>query len=217
MSAGTSYSVDVDSVAVADAVAAFEFVGGNTSDALRIAINKCAPKIKTSASKAIRSQVRLAAAYVNERLTITKATRSRLSAAIKTPSRGTLMTRFSTDNAVALGVDKFNWLKPPAIPARGIKVKIKPTGAAKGAPGFEGNKPFYMVLKNSRALAIAARLSTPGKQGGRFKIFYSTSVSQAFNTVRSDVLPQAGAELQAQLLDAMRYLLVKQHPPEPVL
>lgn len=214
---GISYSVDVDEAALADAIAAFEFVGGNTSDALRIAINKCAPKIKTAASKAIRAQVRLAAAYVNERLTITKATKARLSAAIKTPSRGTLMTRFSTDSTVALGVDRFNWISPPPIPPRGIKVKIKPTGATKGAPGFEGNRPFYMVLKNSRALAIAARLNTSGKAGGRFKIFYSTSVSQAFNTVRTDVLPAAGAELQAQLLDAMRYLLVKQHPPEPVL
>lgn len=227
MSAGIRYSVDVDEAAVADAVAAFEFVGGNSADALRIAINKCAPKIKTAASKAIRAQVNLKADYVRERLIITKATKSRLSAAIKTPSRGMLMTRYSTDSTVALGVDKFSWIRPPLIPANGIKIKIKTTGSAKWAPslkdtsdgsaGGKKNRPFYMVLKNSNTLGIAARLHTPGPKGGRFKVFNSPSLSQVFNTVRNDVLPDAGQELTAQLLDAMRYLLVKQHPPEPVL
>lgn len=208
------YEVTADTEQVAEAVSLFEFVGGNTSDAIRIAINKAAPKAKTMASRAIRDQVRLVASYVNGRLTVTKATRSRLSAVITTPDRGLLMTRYSTDSTVAMGVDKFNWLKPPPIPAKGIKIKIKPSGSVKSAPSFQGNKPFYMVLKNSRTLGIAARLTSPGKEGGRFKIFNSPSLSQVFNTVRDDVLPAASAEYQFQLLDAMRYLLVKQHPPE---
>lgn len=210
------YDVTADTEQVAEAVRLFEFVGGNTSDAIRIAINKTAPKAKTLASVAIRAQVRLTASYVNGRLAVTKATRSRLSAAITTPARGVLMTRYSTDSVVALGVDKFNWLKPPPIPARGIKIKIKQSGTTKSAPSFEGNKPFYMVLKNSHALGIVARLDTPGKQGGRFKVFNSPSLSQVFNTVRGDVLPAASAEYQAQLLDAMRYILAKTYPPEPI-
>jgi hypothetical protein len=211
------YEVTADTAQVADAVSLFEFVGGNTSDALRIAINKTTPKAKTLASVAIRGQVRLSAAYVRERLVITKATRGRLSAAITTPARGTLMTRYSTDPTVALGVDRLNWISPPPIPKSGIRIKIKTNGSTKGAPSFDGNKPFYMVLKNSHALGIVARLDTPGKKGGRFKVFNSPSLSQVFNTVRGDVLPAASAEYQAQLLDAMRYLLVKQYPPEPVL
>ncbi len=213
----TQFEIKADSASVAEAVSRFEFLGGNIPDAIRIAINKAAPKIKTAASRAIRDQVKLSAAYVNERLTIVKATKARLSAAIKTPSRGLLMTRYSTDSTVALGVDKFNWISPPPIPARGIKIKIKQAGSTKGAPGFEGNKPFYMVLKDSRTLGIVARRDTPGKKGGGIKVFNSPSLSQVFTTVREDVLPAAQAEYEAQLIDAMRYIMVKQHPPEPVL
>ncbi len=212
-----NYEITADTASIAEAVALFEFVGGNTSDALRIAINKCAPKVKTMASKAIRAQVRLSASYVNERLTVTKATRGRLSAAIKTPSRGLLMTRYSTDSTVALGTDKLNWIKPPPIPARGIKVQIKTGGAVRSAPSYPDQKPFYMVLKNSHALAIVHRRLSPGPNGGRFHIFNSVSMSQVFDDVRTDVLPAASAEYQAQLIDAMRYILAKKHPPEPVL
>lgn len=210
------YEITADTAQVADAVSLFEFVGGNTSDALRIAINKTTPKAKTLASAAIRAQVKLTASYVRERLIVTKATRSRLSAAITTPARGTLMTRYSTNSTVAMGVDRLNWISPPPIPLSGIKIKIKTNGSTRGAPGYGGNKPFYMVLKNSHALGIVARLDTPGKNGGRFKVFNSPSLSQVFNTVRGDVLPAASSEYQAQLLDAMRYLLVKKYPPEAV-
>lgn len=210
------YEITADTAQVAEAVSLFEFVGGNTSDAIRIAINKAAPKVKTMASRAIRDQVALRASYVNERLKVTKATRARLSAAITTPGRGLLMTRYSTDPTVALGVDKLSWIKPPPIPPGGIRIKIKTNGATKAAPSLGDNKPFYMVLKNSHALAIVVRRESPGKSGGKIMVDYSPSLSQVFNTVRGDVLPAAGAEYQAQLLDAMRYLLVKKYPPEPV-
>jgi len=206
------YEITADTASIAEAVALFEFVGGNTSDALRIAINKTSPKIKTAASKAIRTQVRLSASYVGERLTVRKATRAKLSGAIGTPSRGLLLSRFSTDSLIA--GDKVGWSRPPLIPAGGIKVKIKPTGAAKGAPGVGVNKPFYIVLNGGQNVGIAARIGT-GRKG--LKMFSGPSLSQVFDTVRTDVLPVASAEYQAQLIDAMRYILVKQHPPEPVL
>jgi hypothetical protein len=47
-------------------------------------------------------------------------------------------------------------------------------------------------------------------------VFSGPSLSQVFDTVRGDVLPAASSEYQAQLLDAMRYLLVKKYPPEAV-
>ena len=206
-----NYQIDVDQEAVADAVGLFEFVGGNTSDAIRVAINKTAPKVKTLASRAIRDQVRLSASYVGERLVVTKATRSKLSGAIKTPSRGLLLSRFSTDPLIA--GDKVGWSRPPLIPSGGIRIKIKPDGSTKGAPGVGSNKPFYIVLNGGQNVGIAAREGT-AKKG--IKVFSGPSLSQVFNTVRGDVLPTASTEYQAQLLDAMRYILVKKYPPEAV-
>jgi hypothetical protein len=208
---GISYSIDVDEAAVKDAVSAFEFVGGNIGDAMRIAINKSALKVKTLASREIRKQVRLSAAYVSLRLAVTKATRNRLSGAIKTPSRGVLLSRFSTDAVIAL--DGGGWTHPPPIPTRGIRIKIKPDGKTTGAPGVGTNKPFYIVLNKGQNVGIAARTGTDRKG---IKVFSGPSLSQVFNTVRGDVLPAASSEYQAQLLDAMRYLLVKKYPPEEV-
>ena len=205
-----SYTVTANQEQIAEAVSLFEFVGGNTSDAVRIAINRAAPKVRTKASAAIRTQVRLTAGYVNEKLTVTKATRKDLSGAIRAESRGILMTKYST-NAQAAS-EKIGWILPPPNPPGGIKVKIKPSGstqAVKGSPGEITGKPFYMVLPSSRALAIAGR-----KPGGGIKVFHSPSVSQVFNTVRDDVLPEAADIYQSELLDAMRYILVKQNPPE---
>lgn len=199
------YDIKPDEAQLEDAISLFEFVGGNTSDAVRVAINKTAPKIRTRASIAIRSQVRLTAAYVRDRLTIRKATRTNLTGAIQTPSRGLLLSRFSTDPLIA--GDKVDWIKPPLVPAGGIKVKVKPDGPAKTV----GGKPFYMVLKNSRAIGIVRRIGS-GRRG--IEVLYGPSLSQVFNTVRDDVLPEATAEYQAELLDAMRYLLVKKYPPE---
>ena len=64
-----AYHVDVDKEQLAQAISLFEFVGGNTADALRIAINKTAPKIRTLSSVKIREQVRLSASYVRDKLT----------------------------------------------------------------------------------------------------------------------------------------------------
>lgn len=208
-----SYAITFDEAQIKDAVSLFEFVGGNSKDALRIAINKTAPKVKTMASRAIRDQVRLSASYVGERLTVRKASRARLQGAISTPSRGLLLSRFSTDALIA--GDKVGWIKPPLVPQGGIRVKVKPDGGTKVVTGDSetaGNKPFYLVLNNGQNVGIAAR-----RNGSRkIKVFSGPSLSQVFNTVRDDVLPAASAEYQSQVLDAMRYLLAKTYPPEAV-
>lgn len=202
-----AYNVEVDRSAVAEAISLFEFVGGNSADALRVAINKAGPKVKTAAGRAIREQVSLKAAYVNERLTFKRATRKDLSGAIGTPSRGLLLSRFATDPNVAN--ESIAWIKPPPNPYGGHYVKVKPDEPEKKIGSGGDSKPFYIVLKGSRALGIARR-----KADGAIDVLHGPSLSQVFNTVRDDVLPAARAELQAQLLDAMRYLLVKQHPAE---
>lgn len=202
-----SYNVELDRSQIAEAISLFEFVGGNSADALRVAINKAGPKVKTLAGRKIREQVSLKAAYVNDRLTFKRATRKDLSGAIGTPSRGLLLSRFSSEPNVAN--DSIAWIKPPPNPYGGHYVKIKPGEPAKKIGGGGDSKPFYIVLKGSRALGIARRTSS-----GAIDVLHGPSLSQVFDDVRGDVLPDAGAELQAQLLDAMRYLLVKQYPPE---
>lgn len=151
-------------------------------------LNKTVAKSRTESSKEIRKQVRLNAAYVKSLMTITKASQKTLQAKISTPSRGLLLSRFSTDTSIA--GDKTSWLKPPAIPKRGIRVKVKPTGGAKvfeGDSEIEG-KPFYMVLPGtSGRVAIAGRRSKIGSDGGRIKVFYGPSLSQVFTDVKEDI------------------------------
>ena len=202
-----AYNVEVDRSAIAEAISLFEFVGGNSADALRVAINKAGPKVKTAAGRAIREQVSLKAAYVNERLTFKRATRKDLSGAIGTPSRGLLLSRFATEPNVSN--ESIAWIKPPPNPYGGHYVKVKPDEPERKIGRGGDSKPFYIVLKGSRALGIARR-----KADGAIDVLHGPSLSQVFNTVRDDVMPTASAELQAQLLDAMRYLLVKQYPPE---
>ena len=47
-----SYNVELDRSQIAEAISLFEFVGGNSDDALRVAINKAGPKVRTIASRA---------------------------------------------------------------------------------------------------------------------------------------------------------------------
>lgn len=203
-----SYEVKADSDDVAQAISLFEFVGGNAKDAIRVAINKAAKPIRTKASSAIRDQVRLKAGYVRDRLTIKKATRGNLSGAIRTPSRGLLLSRFSTDPNV--NPEKVSWLKPPPEPPRGIKVKVKPSGSSKTM----SNNFFYMVLPQSRALAIVRRRDKVGPRGGKIDVAYGPSLSQVFTDVSEDVLPEASEIYEKEMLDAIRFLLQKKFPKE---
>lgn len=204
------YKIEPNREQLREAIAFFEFVGGNTRDAMRIAINKAGPIIRTESSKQIRSQVRLKAKYVKDRLKFVKSTRAQLSGAIRTPSRGILLSRFSTSSLIA--GDKVGWIKPPDVPPRGIKVKIKPTGSPKKVTGGSStHTPFYLVLRNGR-LAIAARKKTPGPKGGEIDVFHGPSLSQVFDDVKDDVQPFAREKLTEQLADAMRFILSKRNP-----
>lgn len=203
-----SFEIRVDEAKLKETIELFEFVGGNTSDAIRVAINKAAPKVKTIASKRIREEVRLTASYVNGKLTVRKATKGRLNGAVLTPMRGLLLSKYSTDAQAAS--DKIGWIKPPPVPARGIRVKVKPSGETKTMDGA-----FYVVLNkgknNGGQLAIAVR---EGKDRKPIKVFQAASLSQVFGNVRQDVMPDAAGEFEFQMLDAMRYLLAKKYPAE---
>lgn len=206
----TEFSVVVDPGQVSDAMALFEFVGGNSRDAIRIAINKAGRRIKSStamagggASQRIREQVNFKVSYINEHLNFEPANRGSLIGKVTTPSRGALLSVFATN------LNSFSTAQP--------KVKVKPSGAAKSVFGDAStypNKPFFMVLRNSGVVGIVARRNRPGANGGKIKAFYGPSLSQVFKTVKDDMATPAANEYQAQLLDAMRFLLTKRYPPE---
>jgi len=211
-----SFRVSVDSSTLQDTIAYFEFVGGNASDAVRVAINKAGPPIRTKASSEIRSQVRLKAGYVRDRLKLIKATRNRLEGRIQTPSRGLLLSRYSTNAVIAN--DKGMMIRAPKVPPRGIKVKVKPTGSVKTM----GKEWFYMKLRGSNRIGIVKRRTDTDRidrrfkattlQKGKYDVAYGPSLSQVFTDVKDDVLPEAQRRYEAELKDAVRFLLKKQKP-----
>lgn len=206
------YKVEPDLESLDRAIKLFEFIGGNTRDAMRVAINKTGPKVRTRASSEIRTQVRLKAGFVKQRLKFIKASRGKLTGAIQTPTRGQLLTRFSTQSLIS--GDKVSWIKPPEVPPRGIKVKIKPDQPPKlvqGTSETRPNKPFFLVLSNGR-LAIAARRNAPGPKGGSIDVFHGPSLSQVFDSVKDDVQPEASRIYTEELIDAMRFVLTKRSP-----
>ncbi|MEM1191557.1 MAG: phage tail protein [Pseudomonadota bacterium] len=210
----STFEVRLNQDQVQDAISLFEFFGGNTPDALRIAINRTGPKVKQAASVEIRKQVRLRAAYVKDdrQLRFIRATRQKVTGRLRANSRGILLTRYSTDPLIA-SQDRASWFRPPPTPARGIRVKVKPTGSTKVMEGGW----FYMVLPNSRALAIVRRRpkGSLGPQGGKIDVAYGPSVSQVFgNETRDRLLPKAEDDLSTELLRAMGFLLRKQSPRE---
>jgi hypothetical protein len=180
--------VEVDRSSLQEVRALLAKFSDGASRAHARSLNKTVTKSRTESSKEIRKQVRLNAAYVKSLMTITKASQKKLQAKISTPSRGLLLSRFSTETNIS--GDKTSWLKPPAIPKRGIRVKVKPTGGAKvfdGDSEIEG-KPFYIVLPGtSGRVAIAGRRSKIGSEGGRIKVFYGPSLSQVFTDVKEDI------------------------------
>lgn len=207
------YEIKPNEASLSEAMALLEWYGIHTEDAVRIAINKTAPRVRTMASREIRNQVRLQASYVNSRMSVIRASRGQLTGGISTPSRGMLLSRFSTDTSIA--DDARTWDRAPAVPPRGIRVKVKPSGSVKVVRGGSGTKgqPFYMRLPGGN-LGIVARRQFPGPEGGRIDVLYGPSLSQVFDSVRDDVLPAATEEYERQLIDAMRYLAVKRLPPE---
>ena len=180
--------VQVDRTSLQEVQALLARFSDGAARARMRATNKTVSKARTESSKEIRKQVRLSAAYAKSLLTITKASIRNPQAKVSTPARGLLLSRFSTDTTVS--GDKVGWLKPPAIPARGLRIKVKPTGGAKvfsGDDEIEG-KPFYMVLPGtSGRVAIVGRRAKTGAQGGKIKVFYGPSLSQVFTDVKETV------------------------------
>jgi len=218
------FSVDPNLDDIAGSVAYFNFVGGQTTDAVRIAINKAGPKVRSgststmpsgSISRRIRDEIRVTASYLNERndngtqrLGFSRATRNSLSGAITTQSRGILLSRFEWNPRVSL-------IGGILFPENPIRVRVKPASSGGSIKPLSGGNDvqgsaFYIRLRNSGAIGLAKF-----RVGGGIKVFYGPSVSQVFTEVKEEVLQSASDVYQAELLDAMRYILNGRPPPEP--
>jgi hypothetical protein len=150
-------------------------------------LNRTAQKARTDGSREVRKQVNLKAAYVKDRLKIRKASFRNLQAGVSTPIRGLLLSRFSTNRQIS--GDSVSWIRPPQVPARGIKVKVDPSSGAKVVTGGSDTKgkPFYLILPGSGRVAIASRRRTTGPKGGKLKVLYGPSLSQVFDDVIADI------------------------------
>ncbi|GHA85421.1 phage tail protein [Modicisalibacter luteus] len=159
--------------------------------AMARAINHTLTVTRTEAGQAIRKQVKLKAGYVRERLKVSKATRSKPTGSLATPSRGVLLTRYA-HRQYANG---------------DIGVKVKPTGGYKRMPGAF----FIGPLKHSGATAIAFR-NQYGPGLGRtegLRITYGPSVSQVFTDVKDDLHALGGNRLMQRLQHEAERLLAR--------
>ena len=213
MSAVNVY-VDLDSIK--ETVSYFEFIGGNTRDAVRIAINKTEPIAKNKISRAITSRVNLKSSYVKGKIRIERAYREKLSGRVYVDSAGLSLAKFEYGAKASL----FAGLFTPETPIR-VKV-LKGAGQIKTVTGDKDTygKPFLFRLRSrSRSddqlsYGIGGWRKVDGKRGGRIKMFLAPSVSQEFDEARDKELDEIADVYQSKLLDAMNYILRKQYPKE---
>lgn len=176
-------------------------VRNGADTALMRAINHTLNVTRTEASREIRKQIRLKAAYTRKRLTIQKATRSSLTGRISAPQRGRLLSRFSTLASVANS--PASGLSSP--PQKTPSVKVKPGRGTKKMPGAF----FIGPLSNSGVIAIARRTQWGpglGRSEG-VKILYGPSLSQVFTDVAEELREPSSERVSQRLELEARNLL----------
>lgn len=156
-----------------------EHIKNGSNRAMSRAINHTLGVTRTEASKEIRKQVKLKAGYVRDKLSIKRATVNNVTGAIRTPARGTLLTRFPHRQ----------------YKRGGIGVQVKPTGGKKKMPGA-----FFIRFANGvQAIAIRTQ-SGPGLgRSEGLEVLYGPSVSQVFTDVKDDLQEPSGNRLMERL------------------
>lgn len=201
--------IEIDPGQLAAAKERLAHIKNGAKRALSRALNKTASKAKTVASRKIRDQINLTAAYVREKLKgpangfAYKATINKLDARISAPKRGVLLHEFANTGSARLG-----------RPAQRISLKIKPSGSAILASGF------WVSTKTSGAITpavrneILSRLGMTGKlDSGPFTVLHGPSLSQVLTDVKDDIGADMSAVLAANLTHEMEWLLTKYPPP----
>ena len=203
-------SVDIDQAQLQEVYDRLAYLANGTNRALSRALNKTASKGKTVASRAIRQQVNLSAAYVRERLKGPanglefKATVNKLEARLSTPKRGVLMYQFSTNPVAA-----------PGRPPEPVKVKVATAGRT-----ITIQSAFWVWTKNSHKLTPAVRNEILRRLGmtrtldkGDFTVLHGPSLSQVFTGVKDNISVDLSAVLAANLQHEMEWRLQKYPPP----
>jgi len=155
--------------------------------ALARTLNRTASKSRTEASRAIRGQVKLSAAYVKDRLKVRKASPKNLSAAIATPSRGLLLSYYlygitgvNQDTGRASRGMLLKYKKgffSVANLDQPLKVKIKPD-----KPPIKLGPEWFILpkLKNANLPGLAKR------ENGKLRL-HGPSLSQVFTDVKDEI------------------------------
>lgn len=153
-----------------------------TQLALVRGLNRAAAKVKTASSKLIRQEVRLPAKYVNDNMTVRKATRSNPEARIQARMRATRLARFGAKQAMRRAPNaKGDPLRgiPAGKKQGGVRVAVNRSSSPRKAPGF-----FLIPLRNAGVMGVFKRTG-PGRRD--IEHLYGRSVDQVFRTVRDEV------------------------------
>lgn len=165
------------------------------------AVNRVAAKARTAGSAAVRDQVKLPAAYVNENLTITqKATIQKPESIISGRAHPTRLARYGakqvTVSAKAARGDELRRI-PAGRKQKGIRVQVKP-GRVRAM-----DRAFFLPLKNQNGLmGVFTRTGSGPKD---IKHHYGPSVDQVFKSVRKQLLPMIRRELVTEFRSAFRF------------
>lgn len=188
--------IKMDKDAVREIEATLAHIRNGSNRAMSRAINHTLGVTRTEASRAIRKQVKLKAAYVRERLRLQKANVNRVQGRITTPTRGLLLTRFPNEQVYEpIGDDPW-----------GINVQVKPRGGYKHLPGA-----FYITFANGvRAIAIRTQRGAGLGRSEGLKVLYGPSVSQVFTDVKDDLQAPSGERLIARMAHEADRLLARQ-------
>lgn len=202
--------VEVNEQQLNDVRERLDYIKNGANRALSRALNKTASKAKTEASKAIRTQVRLTADYVRDKLKGPadgfqyKATIEKLTSKISTPKRGVRLDNFLTS------LFPYRAGRPTAP----IKVKVKPSSSA-----ISIASGFWVPAKNSGGYLIAVRNEVLRAQGmkqklssGQYTVLSGPSLSQVFTAVKDDI-SDAMNEYLAQSLERETSWLIQKNPP----
>ena len=213
----TEFRIEPDPEQLAEMQRRLEIWGGNTADVMRVAINNTAKRAKSStalpgggASQRIRARYNIkdAAAklgttpvkYINDRLKVWTANRNNLVGKVYGRKRGMLLSPFRQG---VTGLGMTSRANEPQVNV----LKLTGTRPARRVPDTV-SKPFYILTRRTGQILIVGR-----KADDTLKVARTISVSQAFNFLRRDMLPEVQKDFVEQQIRAGRYMLQKLNVP----
>ena len=213
----TEFTIKPDPEQLAEMQRRLEIWGGSTADVMAVAINNTAKRAKSStalpgggASQRLRARYNIkdAAArigttplkYINDRLQVYRANKSRLVGKVYGRKRGMLLSPFRQ------GLTGLHTGSRPNPPQANVLLSSG-TKLVKKVPKTV-SKPFYVQSRKTGQVLIVGRMAD-----GDLKVARTISVSQAFNFLRKDMMPVVQEDFVNQQVRAGRYLLQKLKVP----